>query len=158
MTETATRGPSALVRCALCGALNRIDMSRAKDRPKCGECARPILLDRPVPVTDADLERVVKESTVPVLVDFFADWCGPCKVMAPVLDEIAAQRVGSVLVLKLDTDRNPTMAVRYAIRGIPTLILFAGGREFAREVGAVPKARVEALLDNVGGEQQSKQS
>jgi thioredoxin 2 len=138
---------TALVRCALCGALNRVDMARAKDRPKCGECARPILLDRPVPVTDADLERVVAESAVPVLVDFYADWCGPCKIMAPVLDDVASTRAGSVLVTKLDTDRNPTMAVRYAIRGIPTMILFVDGREYAREVGAVARPHLDALLD-----------
>jgi len=141
------KAAQALVRCALCGSLNRVDMSRAKDRPKCGQCSRPILLDRPVPVTDAELERMVAESTVPLLVDFYADWCGPCKVMAPLLDELAAARTGQVLVLKLDTDRNPTMAVRHAIRGIPTLIVFVGGREYAREVGAVPRARLEALVD-----------
>jgi thioredoxin 2 len=131
----------------MCGSLNRVDMSRAQDRPRCGQCSRPILLDRPLPVTDAELERVVAESTVPVLVDFYADWCGPCKVMAPVLDAIAAARSGRVLLMKLDTDRNPTMAVRYGIRGIPTLIVFAGGQEYGREVGAVPRQRVDALLD-----------
>jgi thioredoxin 2 len=138
---------TALARCAFCGTLNRVDLDRAAQRPKCGECQRPILLDRPIHVTDNDLERIVAGTTAPVLVDFYADWCGPCKIMAPVLDEIAAKRLGQVLVTKLDTDRNPTMAVRFAIRGIPTLILFRDGREYAREVGAVPKAKVEALLD-----------
>ncbi|HSJ12986.1 MAG TPA: thioredoxin TrxC [Longimicrobiales bacterium] len=145
--ETKAKGPQALVRCALCSALNRVDMSRAQDRPKCGECGRPMLLDRPLQVTDADLERTVRETAVPVLVDFYADWCGPCKVMAPVLDDVASARAGRVLVLKLDTDRNPTMAVRYAIRGIPTLIMFVAGREYAREVGAVPRVRLDALID-----------
>ena len=77
---------------------------------------------------------------MPVLVDFYADWCGPCKMMAPVLDEIARERAGEVLVAKLDTDRNPTMAVRYDIRGIPNLIVFRDGREVARQVGAAPRA------------------
>ncbi len=137
----------ATVACAFCQTLNRVDLARAKDRPKCGECGKPILLDRPIPVSDQDLERVVRDSAVPVLVDFYADWCGPCKMMAPVLDELAHERVGEVLVAKLDTDRNPTMAVRYGIRGIPTLIAFNGGQEIAREVGALPKPRLEALVD-----------
>jgi len=158
MGTEAGKEPRALVRCALCGSLNRVDMSRAKDGPKCGQCGRPILLDRPLPVTDAELERVVAESTVPVLVDFYADWCGPCKVMAPVLDELAAARAGRVLVTKLDTDRNPTMAVRHAIRGIPTLIVFVGGREFAREVGAVPRSRLDALVDRALAESAAQSS
>ena len=143
---TATQ-PKATVSCPFCQTLNRVDLSRVNHRPKCGECGRPIVLDRPIQVSDQDLERVVHDSDVPVLVDFYADWCGPCKIMAPVLDELARERAGSVLVAKLDTDRNPAMAVRYAIRGIPSLIAFKGGREVAREVGAVPKPRLEALLD-----------
>lgn len=147
MNTTTTQAPRATVRCPFCQTLNRVEMRRAKDRPVCGECKRPLLLDRPVPVGDQDLERVVQETDVPVLVDFYADWCGPCKMMAPLLDELAQRRVGEVLVAKLDTDRNPAMAVRYGIRGIPTLIAFKGGREVAREVGAVPRPRLEALLE-----------
>jgi thioredoxin 2 len=137
----------ATVSCPFCLTPNRVDLARVEARPKCGECGKPILLDRPIVVSDRDLERVVRDAEVPVLVDFYADWCGPCKVMAPVLDNLARERAGSVLVAKLDTDRNPTMAVRHAIRGIPTLIAFHGGREVAREVGAVPKPRIEALID-----------
>ena len=110
-----------------------------------------MLLDRPVQVSDQDLERVVRDSDVPVLVDFHADWCGPCKMMAPVLDELAREQAGGLLVAKLDTDRNPTMAVRYDISGIPTLIVFRGGREVAREVGAVPKPRLVALVQRAAG-------
>lgn len=135
------------VSCPFCQTLNRVDLSRVQDRPKCGECGKPILLDRPIRVSDEDLERVVASSEVPVLVDFYADWCGPCKLMAPLLDELARERAGEVLVAKLDTDRNPTMATRFGIRGIPTLIAFQGGREVAREVGAVPKPRLQALVD-----------
>jgi len=138
---------TATVACVFCDTLNRVDLSRIDDRPKCGECGKPMLLDRPIRVTDNDLERVVAETTVPVLVDFYADWCGPCKAMAPVLDEVARDRKGEVLVGKLDTDRNPTMAVRYGIRGIPTLIVFREGREVARQTGAIPRQRLDALID-----------
>jgi thioredoxin 2 len=137
----------ATVPCQFCGTLNRVDLEKLASLPKCGSCGKPMRLDRPIRVGDADLEKVTAGTEVPVLVDFYADWCGPCKVMAPVLDELAAAEAGSVLVTKLDTDRNPTMAARFAIRGIPTLVAFAGGREIAREVGAVPKPRLEALVE-----------
>jgi thioredoxin 2 len=149
MTTTKEAKANALFRCPLCGTLNRVDAARTADRPKCGECDRPLLLDRPILVTDQDLERVISESDIPVVVDFYADWCGPCKFMAPVLDDLARERTGQLLVTKLDTDRNPASAVRYGIRGIPTLIVFKGGREAARQVGAVPRAGLERILDGV---------
>lgn len=142
----ATPAATATVPCAFCATLNRVDLSRVDDRPKCGQCGRPILLDRPAALTDATFDGVVAGATVPVVVDFYADWCGPCKMMAPVLDQIAADRRGSVLVTKLDTDRNQATAMRFGIRSIPTLIVFAGGKEVAREVGAVPRQRLDALL------------
>ncbi len=142
---TATR--VATVPCPFCEKLNRVDLERLDARPKCGQCGRPLLLDRPVRVSDQDLERVVADATVPVLVDFYADWCAPCKMMAPAIDDAARQRAGTILFGKLDTDRNPTMAVRFAIRGIPTLILFRHGREAARQTGAMPPARFSAGLD-----------
>jgi thioredoxin 2 len=145
-TDEATTGRRATVPCIFCLTLNRVDVGRVADRPKCGECGKPMLLDRPIRVSDQDLERVVSGTEVPVLVDFYADWCGPCKMMAPVLDDVAREYQGRALVVKLDTDRNPTMAVRFAIRGIPTLIVFREGREVSREVGAVPRARLDALL------------
>jgi thioredoxin 2 len=149
MSETGTSpvAKRATVSCIFCLTLNRVEMARVGDRPRCGECGKPMLLDRPIRVGDADLERVVAGTDVPVLVDFYADWCGPCKIMAPVLDEVAREYQGRALIAKLDTDRSPTMAVRFAIRGIPTLILFRDGLERGREVGAVPRARLEALLD-----------
>lgn len=137
---------TATVACPFCSTLNRVDLARLDARPKCGSCARPILLDRPLAVTDATFDRVVQDTTVPVVVDFHADWCGPCKIMAPVLDQLAHDRSGEVLVVKLDTDRNPAITMRLGIRGIPTLIVFSGGREIGREVGVVPRARVEALI------------
>ena len=135
------------LRCAFCGKRNRLDMNRAVDRPRCGECGKPFLLDRPVKVAGEDLQALVAGSDVPVLVDFYADWCGPCKVMAPVLDELAAERIGSVLVAKLDTDRAPQVSSALGIRGIPTLILYRDGHEVSRQTGAVPRAELDRMLD-----------
>jgi thioredoxin 2 len=145
MMQTAQQ--KATVACAHCGRLNRVDLARAADGPKCGACGRPILLDRPMRLTDAAFDRVVADSAVPVLVDFYADWCGPCKMMAPVLDQVARERTGRVLVAKVDTDANPVVSQRFGIRSIPTLVAFRGGAEVARELGALPKPRLDALID-----------
>ena len=145
-SSTSSVGRRVTVACPFCGTLNRVDLTRLADRPRCAECKRPILLDRPIAVSDASFERSVAEAEVPVLVDFYADWCGPCKVMAPVLDEVAQQRAGHLLVLKLDTERNPVTPQRFGIRGIPTVILFRNGREAARQTGAVPKAALERMI------------
>ena len=136
----------ATVRCVFCDTLNRVDLERLASQPKCGSCSRPILLDRPLPVTDAAFERVVTDTEVPVVVDFYADWCGPCKIMAPVFDEFARERQGQLLVAKLDTDRNQATARRFNVRSIPTLIVFKKGKEVARQVGAVPRATLDALV------------
>lgn len=145
MTSSAGRTVATLP-CGSCGRLNRVDLGRGSDGPKCGSCRAPIELGKPVAVTDATLQRVVTDSPVPVLVDFYADWCGPCKTMAPILDQVALEQAGRVLVAKLDTDRNPVSASSFQIRGIPTLVAFRNGREESREVGAVPKGRLDALI------------
>jgi thioredoxin 2 len=134
------------VSCQFCLTLNRVDINRVDHNPKCGSCGKPILLDRPIKVTDDDFGKVVGGSDLPVMVDFYADWCGPCKVMAPVLDEFAHAHIGEVLVAKLDTDLNPRTAQEFGIRGIPTLILFKDGKEAARRTGAVPREELERLL------------
>lgn len=143
--ETPGARPATL-RCPFCLTLNRVDVSRATDRPTCGSCQRPMLLDRPVKVTDDDFDRLVQHTDVPVLVDFYADWCGPCKMMAPLLDDLARARVGEILVVKLDTDANPAVSQRFNIRGIPTLVLFRGGEEANRAVGAITEHELAALL------------
>ena len=103
-----------VVMCLFCGKANRVDLSRLAEGPKCGNCGRPIRLDRPLKVTDADFDKRSTGASVPVLVDFYADWCGPCQVMAPILDDFARQHTGELLVLKLDTDAN--QATRRALR------------------------------------------
>jgi thioredoxin 2 len=147
MTEKAdAKTRKVTVTCQFCLTLNRVDLSRAEQRPKCGECGKPILLDRPVKVTDDDFQQVIGGADVPVVVDFHADWCGPCKIMAPVLDEFAHAHRGAVLVAKLDTDRSPMTPQQFGIRGIPTLIVFKNGQEVARRTGAVPREELESLL------------
>lgn len=133
------------IRCGFCGRRNRVDMTRVTARPRCADCGRPILLDRPRAVTAEEFHETVAEAGVPVLVDFHADWCGPCKVTAPMLDELAHRHQGRVLVLKVDTDRYPELAQQHGIRGIPTLLLFDEGREVRRHVGAANLAQLEQL-------------
>lgn len=154
MSETlATR--NATVECPFCGVLNRVDLGRVEDRPKCGDCGRPILLDRPQAASDDTLEQILRETDVPVVVDFYADWCAPCRVMAPLLDEVAHDRAGQVLMLKVDTDRNPVVAERYGIRGIPTLVLFEQARERGRQTGIISRRQLDELIDSAAVAQEA---
>jgi thioredoxin 2 len=137
---------TAVVPCGNCSKLNRIDLARVDQHPRCAQCKAPFTLDAPTVATDASFDAIVGGSTVPVLVDFYADWCGPCKMMAPVFAELARRQRGRALVVKVDTDANPQVAMRFGIRSIPTLILFRDGREAARQVGAVPMAALEQML------------
>lgn len=141
-------GTAVTLRCPFCLKLNRVDLSKAADRPKCGSCQKPLLLDRPVKVTEEDFDRTVVESEAPALVDFYADWCGPCKLMAPVLDDLAREHTGRMLVAKVDADRAPMLSQRFGIRGIPTLLAFRGGEEVGRVVGFDP-GRVKDLAAKV---------
>lgn len=144
-SQTENEKPTVTVRCGFCTKLNRVDVTRAADRPSCGACGKPMLLDRPLKVSEEDFDRTVLDAAVPVLVDFYADWCGPCKMVAPLVDEIAHANVGRMLVAKVDTDRAQGVAARYGIRSIPTLIVFKDGAEVERSVGFEPD-RVRGLV------------
>jgi thioredoxin 2 len=137
----------ATIPCPFCLTMTSVDLSPSPERPRCGECGRPVLLDRPIRVTDQTMEATVRGTDVPVLVDFYADWCQPCKMMAPMLDQLAADLEGELVVAKLDTDSNPTMAVHYGIRGIPTLIVFRDGQEWKRQTGVLPPDRLAEMLE-----------
>lgn len=144
--ETTIDTKKLTLRCQFCETWNRIDAARAGDKPKCGKCGKPMLIDRPLKLDDESFQRTIQESEVPVLVDFYADWCAPCKMMAPFVDDIAAEYFGRALVAKVDTDRSQKTTVELGIRGMPTTIVFKNGGEIARKVGAVPKAALEELL------------
>jgi thioredoxin 2 len=147
MTEANTMTKKAMLRCQFCSSWNSIDVTRAADRPKCGKCGKPMLLDRPVHLDDESFARTIAESKVPVLVDFYADWCGPCKMMAPAVDQLAANYIGKALIAKLDTDASQKTSMAFNIRGIPTSIVFDGGKEIARQSGAIPYATLAAMID-----------
>ena len=146
MTMTASPSRRVTIRCPVCQGLSRADLGRLADGPKCGRCGRPLLLDRPIKATDQEFQETIQTADVPVLVDFYADWCGPCRVMAPTLDEFAWQRRGEVLVLKLDTDQSPRTAERFQVRGIPTLIAFRQGQETGRHVGVADPPTLTRLI------------
>ena len=145
----APNAPRLTLRCTSCGRWNRIRADRAADGPKCGACATPLVLDHPIQLDDASFDRVIAESDVPILVDFYADWCGPCKMMAPSVEELAKETVGRALVAKLNTEQSQRSASRFQIRGIPTSIVFKGGREVRRQTGAVPLATLRTMLQGV---------
>ena len=144
-TETAN-ARKVTIPCPSCGKWNRIRADKATDGPKCGACGAAIALDRPLSLDDSSFDRVIAESEVPVLVDFYADWCGPCKMMAPSVETLARESAGKAIVAKLDTDRAQRSAGRFQIRGIPTSIVFVGGREVKRQTGAVPLATLRSML------------
>ena len=137
---------SLTVPCPSCAKWNRIDASRVSAGPKCGACGAAIPLDHPLALDDASFDRVISATTVPVLVDFYADWCGPCKMMAPSVETLARDAAGTALVAKLDTEAAPRTAQRFRITGIPTVIVFRGGKESARRSGAMPLGALKGMI------------
>ena len=122
--------------CPACATTNRVPDARLHEQPVCGRCGAELMAPKPANLTDATLPAFVAHTELPVLVDFWADWCGPCKMMAPHFANAARQLV-DVRFAKLDTEASPQASATYAIRSIPTLILFRGGQEVARQSGAM---------------------
>ncbi|MGC8508007.1 MAG: thioredoxin TrxC [Thiomonas sp.] len=127
-----------LVVCPHCATLNRVPDDRLHDAPVCGKCGQEVLPPAPVSLTDASFERFIAKSELPVVVDFWAEWCGPCKMMAPQFAQAAKLLQGRAVLAKVDTDANPQISVRSRIRSIPTLALYRGGQEVKRQSGVMP--------------------
>ena len=133
---------STHVACPHCGAINRIPAARLGDDPVCGRCGQALLDGQPVELSDANFDQVVERSDLPVVVDFWAPWCGPCRQMAPQFEQAAGTLKGRALLVKVNSDDNPRTASRFGIRSIPTLVKLQHGREVARVAGARPAGQI----------------
>jgi thioredoxin 2 len=145
---------TTLIRCPRCGANNRVPQAKLAEgrRPVCGQCKAPLsAATGPVTVTDATFAAEVERSPLPVLVDAWAPWCGPCRMIAPAIEELATELKGQVRVAKLNVDDNPRTASRFDVRSIPTMLVMVNGREVDRIVGALPKAAIRQRLERALG-------
>jgi thioredoxin 2 len=141
----AEPGKSRIVECQNCGARNRLSDTGVSGRvPVCGKCHQPLstVSAKPVIVTDTNFSSVVTGSSLPVLLDMWAAWCGPCRTIAPVIEQLAAELAGKVMIGKLDVDANPQTAARFGVQSIPTLLILNDGREVDRIVGSQSKSAI----------------
>jgi thioredoxin 2 len=142
MTVAEADAQTLVVACPSDGALNRLPQGRLDDEPNCGRCGEPLFAGKPLTLTGANFERHAAKSDLPLLIDFWAGWCGPCLRMAPEFERAAAALEPAMRLGKLDTQAEQALAARYGIQGIPTLILIRKGREVARISGAMPASEI----------------
>lgn len=128
--------------CPHCGAANRLPVARIDEQPHCGRCGQPLLAGQPLALDDHNFDAVVGATQRPVVVDFWAAWCGPCQAMAPAFAQAGQQLAGRALLVKVNSDDSPMLAARFGIRSIPTLVKLQAGREVKRHSGAVPASAI----------------
>ena len=128
--------------CPHCSAINRVPEERLQQHPQCGSCHQALFGPAPLQLGDADFERFVARSELPLLVDFWAPWCGPCRMMAPQFEQAAQMLQGRAVLAKVNSDDNPQASVRHRIRSIPTLLLFRNGQEVRRHSGVMPAREI----------------
>jgi thioredoxin 2 len=147
MPASATKSDSVLVACPECHTLVRVPADRLGDRPSCAHCRSQVVDGQPVILDAQSFETHTARGSQPVLVDFWAPWCGPCRAMSPVLDRVADERRTELQVGKINTDEQQELAARFGIRSIPTLVLFRGGKEVARRSGSSDFRSLSSWLD-----------
>jgi thioredoxin 2 len=151
MSETTATADTLIIACPTDSALNRVPRARLGQNPKCGTCHNKLFQGKTIDLTAANFDRHALKSDLPVVIDLWAEWCGPCRMMSPAFEAAAAQLEPRVRMAKLDTEAEPALAVRYAVRSIPTMIMLRKGREITRTSGAMPTTAIVQWVEQALG-------